>query len=244
MVFFIITDRNGFSVPPQLWIYAIIAGVLYCISSFLTYIALSCGSFAISMLILSYGLIFNIVYGLFFLKEEADIFTYLGLMLIMISLFLTRGKKEQNKENKKISFKWLISILISFFGSGMFGVISRMQQIRFDNSCTNEFMIIVLCFSAIVLFATGMMTDGKNTGYVIKHGSIYTILAGISNGLTNYMVLVVNEMVPISLASPIRSGVKIIITFLISKLIFREQFLKRQIAGVLLGTLALVLLNL
>lgn len=242
MVFFMVTDQNGFYAPKELWVYAVVAGVLYCIASFLTYVALRCGSFAISILILSYGLVFKIIYGLVFLKEEANIFTYLGLVVIMVSLFLTRAEKTEKSE-KKMSLKWLVSIIISFFGSGMFGVISRMQQIRFDNSCTNEFMIISLGISFLFLSIAGIVMDRENIKMILKYGSLYACLAGFSNGLTNYTTLIVNELLPISLSAPIRAGVKIVITFLISKLFFQEEFLKRQIWGVALGAFALILLN-
>lgn len=243
MFFFLIMDQNGFTVPKELWCYAMIAGLLYCTASFLTYVALECGSFAISLLILSYGLIFKIIYGLFFLKEEANIFTYLGLFAIMVSLFLTRAKKS-SEDQKKVSFKWLVCITVSFFGSGMFGVISRMQQIRFDNSCTNEFMVLSLGFSTIVLLVAGCIIDQKQIGTILKKGGLYAVLAGISNGLTNYTTLIVNTLLPISLSSPISAGAKIVVTYIISKLLFHEQFLKRQVAGVILGAIALILLNL
>lgn len=51
-------------------------------------------------------------------------------------------------------------------------------------------------------------------------------------------------LIPISIAAPMRSGAKIIISFLVSVLIFRERFEKRQLAGLILGALALVFFNL
>lgn len=69
MLFFLLTDRGGFQVPRELWIYAIAAGVLYCSASFLTYVALQIGSYAMSMLILSYSIVLSIGYGIIFLKE-------------------------------------------------------------------------------------------------------------------------------------------------------------------------------
>jgi len=245
MLVFVCSDRNGFHAPSALWAYALIAGTLYCSASFLTYVALGCGSFAMSMLILSYSLVFSIGYGLFFLNEAATIFTYLGLALIMISLYLTKsGKKDAAEEKKKISLKWVICISLSVIGSGTFGVLCRVQQIVFDNSCTNEFMIIALGFSTSVLLLIGLIKDGKDLGYVLKYGAIWTALAGCANGINNSLSMLINTMMPISIASPVKASVKILISFLVSVFLFREKFEKRQVVGVVLGTVALVLLNL
>ena len=120
----------------------------------------------------------------------------------------------------------------------------RMQQIRFENAYTNEYMVITLGLSAVVLLAVGMIRDGRDVWYILRHGGIYAALSGLSNGATNMMGLMINTMMPISLSSPIRAGVKVIFSFLLSKLVFRESFLVRQVVGVGVGALALVLLNL
>ncbi len=242
MVFFLMTDQGGLCFHVGIIPYGIISGILFCMASFLTYIALGCGSFTISMLLLSYSGVFSIVYGLAVLGETASVFTYLGLAAVMLSLFLTRGAGE--KEGKKVSLRWLICISLSVFGSGMFGVLMRMQQIEFDNAYTNEYMVITLGLSAAVLLTVGLIRDGRDTWYILRHGGFYAALSGLSNGVTNMMGLMINTMMPISLSSPIRAGVKVIFSFILSKLIFKEEFLIRQVVGVGVGALALVLLNL
>lgn len=242
MFFFVLTDQGGFYFPIGIFPYGLIAGVMFCMASFLTYVALGCGPFTVSMLILSYSGVFSIAYGLIFLHETASVFTYIGLALIMISLFLTRGEHKEG-EDKKVSAKWLICITLSVVGSGMFGVLMRMQQIAFEDICTNEFMIISLGFSALVLLVIGIIKDGRDLPYILRHGGLYAAASGISNGATNMMGLAINMMMAISISSPIRAGVKIIFSFLLSKVIFKETFLIRQLVGVALGGAALVLLN-
>ena len=50
-------------------------------------------------------------------------------------------------------------------------------------------------------------------------------------------------MLPLTLVSPIRAGSKILLSFLVSLLLFRERFSPRQLVGVGVGTAALVLLQ-
>ena len=242
MLFFLFSDQGGFSVPAELWWYAVAAGILYCSASFLTYVALQIGPYAVTMLILSYSVLLSIGYGLFFLDEKATVFTVIGLVLVLISLYLVRAEKRPNQKGNA-SLGWLVCVCISAIGCGMFGVLQRMQQIRFENSCTNEFMVIALAVSTVLLLIVGLVRDRGEFGYVLRHGIIWTAGAGVSNGLTNAMIVYLHTLMPISLSSPIRVVAKIILSCLLSVVIFRETFLKRQIIGVCLGGIALVLLN-
>jgi drug/metabolite transporter (DMT)-like permease len=167
----------------------------------------------------------------------------------MISVFLVRGKKEkasakENAPRVKLSPKWVICVALSVIGSGMFGVMQKLQQVKFLKTCDNEFMIVTLFFSAITLFFIGIITNGKNLLYILRHGGIYAGIAGLSNGATNLLNLVVNAMIPISIAAPTRSGIKIVISFLISLILFKEKLSRRQTFGVIIGATALILLNL
>ena len=214
MLFFCFKNTGGFQFPSGLWGYGILAGIMYCSASFLTYLALQYGSFALSMLILSYSLVFSVGYGLIFLQEPATVYTYLGLGLVMISLYLTRGEKKES--DKSFSVKWLICIVLSAAGSGMFSVCMRMQQIRYNDACSDEFMIIALGFSAIVLLMVGFIKDRRGFKVIIKYGSFYAIGAGVSNGIANMLGLVVTMLIPISLSAPVSAGVKMVLSFIVS----------------------------
>ena len=249
MLFFLITDHNGLVFRAEMIPYGIASGAFYCMASFLTYIAFGCGSFILTKLFLSYSLLFSVGYGLIILKEPATLFTYIGLILMMISVFLVRQKAEKATAKKdeprvKLSLKWVICVALSVIGSGMFSVMQKLQQVKFLKTCDNEFMIVTLLFSAITLFFIGIVTNRKNLLYILRHGGIYASVAGLSNGATNLLNLVVNAMIPISIAAPTRSGLKIVIGFLISLIIFKEKLSRRQTLGVIIGAIALILLNL
>ena len=238
-VYFLVSDKGGFVVIPELLPYAIVSGLLYCFASILTYFALSIGSFAMSMLVLSYSIVFSIGYGVFFLNEPVTVCSVVGFLLLAVSLFLTR----RESVGGGISFKWLIYITLSVIGSGMYSVVTRMQQIRFGGAYDNECLAIGLGLSAIILLVAGIFTDGKYMGEIMKYGIPYAMGAGIVNGFRNMLSLVVCLYLPISLSSAMGSGLKIIVSFVVSYVLFKETFLKRQIVGVVVGAAALVLLN-
>lgn len=242
MMFFVLTSLGKLNFSSDVLIYGLIAGVFYCSASFLTYVSYSIGSFALTSLILSYSILVSIAYGIFALKEDVGIFMAIGLALLMISFFLSR--KKSSAGDKRFSTKWLICILASALLAGLFGVVKRIQQIEFDKAYDNEFMIIALAFSTIIMVTAGIVTGGLKTFH--PSGILYAMGAGFSNGATNLIGLLATGFfaIPISLYSPLSAGVKIILSFIISGVVYKEKFLKRQIVGVILGTAALVLLNL
>ena len=247
MLFFLfsdlITDRTGLMISTHILPYALAAGAAYCAASVCTFFALRYGSYALTMLILSYSLVFTTAYGLIFLKEQATVFTYVGFVLIAVSLFFVRSENTEEKQPKKNIFLWLIFVLISVACAGAFGVLQRMQQVNFKDAFTREFMVIALGFATVISFAIGFFSDGKNCLQIFKKGSLYAGAAGIANGLTNMLNMVVYTMLPISIVAPTSAGIKIVVSFLLSCFLFKEKFLKRQIFGVVLGGIAVVLLN-
>lgn len=240
MLFFVITKAGAFAFLWELCIYAIPSAVCYSVALIFTYFALSCGSFAISMMIISYSVALPIFYGIVCLKETAGAFTYAAFAIMAISLYLSRG--DTKNDNRGFSFKWLVYILTAAITSGLFAVIKKMQQIRFLENCDNEFMIVSLGISVAILFIMGIAWENDNKKVTPRTVAI-ALGAGFSNGITNMLTLIINTMVPLSVSSPISTGMRIILSFIISSLFLHEKFLKRQIFSVVLGAVALMLLN-
>ena len=133
--------------------------------------------------------------------------------------------------------------IFAILTAGLYGILQRQQQVEFNSSLNNEFMIVVLAVSAITLFIIGVIKDGKDLKDIFKHGFFYAAGGGLSNGLTNFLTLYVYTLVPISFAAPMKTGIQILLSFVIARLIFKEKYSKRQYLGVALGTIALVLFN-
>jgi len=242
MFFFLITDEGGFAVPLNMIPLAIANSLFYASGFYLSYMSYRCGPYGLTRLISSFSLIFTIFYGMFFLNEKTNVLTYLGIIMIFASLALINYGKKEGNEEKRISKKWLISILISTTANGFIGILTRYQQIKFDNSCTNEFLALSLGGSFLLLTIIGILTERKNLRYIARHGSLYGMSAGIINGAKNLALVIAYLYVPLSIASPMHTGIGISLTFLTSLLFYREKYTKLQLIGVLLGAAAVIML--
>ena len=164
MVFFIVTElfeSDPFYFPWQIWIYGGISIIMFISGFYFTYVAYKIGPFGLTRMISTFSLIFPIVYGFAFLKEDTGAFKFIGIALMTVAAVLINLKSDKSKEKQKITLKWVIYITISTVSNGMIAVLSKMQQIRFENKTSNEFMMISLFGAFLGLSVWGILTEKK-----------------------------------------------------------------------------------
>lgn len=243
MLFFVVTDKNGLCFPKEIFIYGFISCLMFASGFYSMYLALQLGSYAMSRLISSFSGIFAIGYGLLILKEPAGIITYIALILVFISVFLTNYSKGNADGGKTFSVKWLICVLVSLVSNGFIAIISRMQQIRFENAYDNEFMMLSFGGAFAALMLIGFFLEKDKFRSIIRSGTLYGLGAGLANGAANFLNLLTYLFIPISIVTPIRTGMGIVASFLISMVLYKEKFSKQQMVGAVIGVAAIVLLT-
>lgn len=242
-LFFLITDKGGFYAPAQMIPLALINSLLFAIGFYFTYVAFRIGPYGLTRLITSFSLLFTVFYGILFLDEPTSALTYIGLVLIAGAMVLINyRKKAQEKEEGAISVQWLIFVCTSVVANGFIGILTRYQQIRFDNACSNEFQFISIGTSFLLLAIIGLMADRDKLGKVLKVGSLYGIVAGLFNGAKNFITLAVYLYVPISTAGPIKTGLGMVGAYVVAVLLYKERYTLWQKIGVLSGACAVILL--
>jgi multidrug transporter EmrE-like cation transporter len=152
---------------------------------------------------------------------------------------------ESKGEKKKITFKWGLYIIPAFFGNGFCSIFQNMHVRKFEGAHSNEFMVAALMVSAIVLFIISLFTEKKDLPSNLKKGAFWYSLCGLSNGGVNLLVIVLTQrqMAP-SVMFPVISAGGIVISFIISLVLYKEKFSIMQYIGLILGIASIVLLNL
>lgn len=243
LVYFVLSERGGFYFPTNLWLHGIIGGAMYATGFYSVFVAFGCGSFALTSLILSFTSIFSVGFGIFYLKEQAGPITYLAIIICFVSLFLMNYKKGDESEENAVTKKWILCMFFAVFSNGMLGVLSRLQQIRFENQCTNEYYIISLSISFMVLLIAGIVKERHNLSDISRTGIFTGAIAGMLNGAKNFLNTQSYLYIPIMIATPLGSGMKIVLTFMISFFIYKERFSKQQLVGAGLSAVAIILLG-
>lgn len=242
MIYFFVTDKGGLVFAKGILGYGIVNSFMYATGFYAAYAAFKLGSFGLTRLFTSFGVIISTFYGILFLKEPTTVLTYISFSMILISLALMNYSKPDDA-GQKITVKWVIYVLLIVISNAAIAIIGRIQHGIFGDTYKNEFLIISLAGAAISLFVLGMVFERGSFKTTLTHGFIYGASAGVFNGINNLLILVTYNYLPISFTSPLKSGLGIVISFVVSMLVYKEKFTKRQYVSVIIGILAVVLMN-
>jgi len=242
LIFFAVTTKN-ISITTKIIPYSLAFAICYGAATLTNILAVKIGSLAITSLVISYSLVIPTVYGLLFLNEKAGPLQYIGILSLLISLFLVRDKAEEDSDKKKVTLLWIVYLVIGFFTNGFCSIIQNEQRRKFDGTENGNFMILSLAICVVMLLIFALIIERKEVLVSLKNGLIIGGANGICNGATNLLVMLSVAIVPASVFFPVLSAGQIVFTYIISVLIFKEKFIKRQNIGIIFGILALVLLN-
>ena len=67
--------------------------------------------------------------------------------------------------------------------------------------------------------------------------------SGLENGVNNVCILLSYNYFTLSFLSPFKTGVGMVITFLLATLLYKEKYTNRQKLAVLIGVLSIILMN-
>lgn len=238
LLFFVATSKTlNFDV--SFLPYSIGFAVSYAVFTVFMVLAVANGSLSLTSLFISYSLMIPTFYGLAFLKDSISFGFIPGLTLLVVSLFLV------NKCEKKarFSFKWIIFVILAFIGNGMCTVVQKMQQVASDGNYKNEFMIVALAIVAVVMFTLSMIRERKKIETYVRAGWHWALICGSLNGMVNLFVMLLSEKMALSLMFPLISAGGLIVTYVVSRFVYKEKLTKVQFAGFVLGLASVIFLN-
>lgn len=237
---FFAVSATWHTVSPALIGYSAAFALSFLVASGFTVLAIQCGSLAKTVLILSYSLLIPTIVGILFWSEPLTITGILGFMLLLASLFLTNYKKSDAAAS--FSWKWVLFVSLAFFGNGMCSVIQRMGQKHDSNG--SMLMVMALAMVTVVFFLLGLIKEkGPVADVTVKKGWHLAVICGLLNGLTNYLVMLLNGLLPASVLFPVIAAGGLVITFIVSVSVYKETFTRKQIIGFVAGIGAILLLN-
>lgn len=160
-----------------------------------------------------------------------------------VSIFLMNYQK-QDDSTQKITLKWVIAIILVVVANASLVIISRIQFEVFGDTYKNEFMVIALAGATVFLLLLGVIFERKRFRSTIKYGILYGAGAGIFNAANNLLALITYNYLPISFTSPVRAGLGMVLSFLMSVILYKEKFNARQVVSAVIGIGAVVLMSL
>jgi len=231
---------NGMTLSAKITPFSLMFSAAQGITVLFQLLALKYGSMGRTALVQSFSLLIPAVYGICFLGDSVGMTLILGLILLAFSLYLVNYQAEKTK----LSGKWLLFVLISFFGNGMCSIIQKEEQLRLGNADTSVFMALALAITTVIFSVLSFVGEKGEAVTAIKSGWYFMAAVGLLNGIVNWMVIFLNRSVQASVLFPVLSAGSLIVSFLLSCVVFREKYTKKQLFGFVIGVAAVILLNL
>ena len=241
-LFFFIECKCVIFTNNQIIPYAVLFAILYALASITTMLAIkTTAPSSLTSLIISYSLIIPTLYGLIALSEPITVYLVIGIILLLISLAFINV--ESKKEDKKITFKWLIFALVAFLTNGFCTAVSKQVVLDLGGDIISEFLAVSLLIVVSITTIVALIVENKQFPKNFKNSLLYACGSGVGNGVANRFTMLLAVTIPASIMFPIISAGGIILTTCISLFFLKEKLSIWQIIGFILGIGALVFLN-
>lgn len=232
-------------------IYALIFAVSSIVFQFCYSLALKYGSFAITSTLMSFSIVIQVLTGLLLYSEKLNIFNYVSFFPLAASMVLMGAKqsKESNEENKNRT-RWIIFTILAFVGNAATTIV----QIVFSHEppivrdCQGEFVAwsYILSFGLMLpILIVSLFFNKEQPLYKIDFkNSLAVIIAGGTLAAFNFLTtLVLSGGFPASIFFPVRSGITIIVLFIVDILFYKVKIKPLQWIGALFAIIAIIFLS-
>ena len=235
---------NGTNLPTTTTlIFALVYSVFSALFQLLYTASLKCGPVSLTVMISNFSIGITTLFGILYYKETLTTVNILGFVAITTSLLLSADLKSSTKE--KISGKWLAMTIVTMILNGVACIVSALHSNMIPEG-NNAFMALSYSFGGIFLLIYFLFR--RKTEPETIHKNPKTILSMISVGavLCVYLPLYLTgvRLFDISIFYPVINAGSSTMISVIGILLFKDKLKPVQIAGLILGTLSIVLLTL
>ncbi len=224
--------------------YSILYGIGYSAFTVGMLGAIKTGLTSLTALIKQMSLVGVSFWGFIFWGTKVTASSLIGIFLIIISLFFCLIKNEK-KDEQPNTLKWLYYALLIAVGNAGCSITQRYQQMAFNYQHKGMFMFFGVFFAMLFCLGLALREDKRCWESAVKTAWCFPALTGMSSVLSNVFILLMIkfQMSPVVIYPTIAVG-GLMFTIIVSLIFFREKLRPLQWCGIVIGSVALVLLNL
>jgi drug/metabolite transporter (DMT)-like permease len=186
------------------------------------------------------SLVIPVIAGLWLYEESISWMKIAGIVLALISVYLTSVKSKEGLKFKKSS---LLFPLILFLGSGIIDTTIKYAEITHVSS-GDESLFSAICF--VMAFAIGVVVliyEATQKRFI----NLRSITAGIVLGIPNYysiyfIIKTLKNGMESSVVYPINHVGTVLFTSLLGILLFKEKLIPKNYIGIAVAIAAIVMI--
>lgn len=211
-------------------------GVVTMLSNYFKLTALSRGPMHITVLITTSSMIIPAMSGALFFNEAFSVGKGLAILALIFFIYVSL-KKERGKQ---ADGSWVLCCVLAFVFQGGIGVLQKVHQSSAHRDELLAFLTVSFLFSCV--FSGALAKPGGRGFTFTRREYLFAALCGLCTFCMNLINLRLSGVMPSQLFFPLVNGGSIILTSIMSVVIFREHITKRQTVGLAGGLLSLILI--
>ena len=211
----------------------VLFGVVTALAGLYKLLALTHGPMHLTLLFITSSMIIPALSGVFF-GETFSLYKLLVVFVLLYFLYLSF----QKNANTKIGGKWFFFALLSFLFQGAIGILQKVHQSSAYKAESSGFLFAAFICAAVFSL---IKTKGRLDPAAINKKVLFIgFLCGGCTFAMNFINLKLSGMLPSQLFFPLINGSAIVLSSLVSVLLFKEKLTRRQTIGLVGGIASLI----
>lgn len=210
----------------------ILFGLVTSLAGVYTLLALTKGPMHLTLLFTTSSMILPAMSGIFW-GEQLSIAKLVGICVLLVFLYLSFEKNT----SVKIGGAWFCYCLLAFLFQGAIGILQKIHQEHAYKEESAAFLFVAFVVGEIFCL---MRNKGKIDKVILDKKALgIGLLCGGCTFAMNHINLKLSGILPSQLFFPLINGIPIVLSSLVSILVFHEKLTKRQTVGLIGGILSL-----
>lgn len=218
---------GGISFPNKMsFIFAAATGAAYAFAAFFYLVALSCGPYTISLILLNMSSFMPILYSWAFLGESMSATQIAGLTIVIISCILLTIARNRGAQASKVNTRWVIFAVFMFISNSLFSFSIRAHTKLVPEASSNSFFVATYIIAALFCLIFFLATGGLKKK--IKPNPLIAPALGVAVSLSGTLVPMAElpKYLSAALQYPIEKGSSILLGVLVGVVFFKERINK------------------
>lgn len=232
---------NVESVKTAAWLpYSLILGALFIFMFNMMALTSQRNGLSVAAVASKMSLVIPVIAGIWMYNESLSILKVIGILLALVSVYLTSVK---NKNNLRVNKKLLILPLILFLGSGIIDTtIKYAENTHVPDG--EEPIFSAICFAMAFLVGIVLLIREATQKRFLN---LRSVLAGLILGVPNYfsiyfLIKTLKAGLESSVVYPINHVGTVLLTSLLGILLFKEKLIPKNYIGILVAIIAIVMI--
>lgn len=205
--------------------------------------ALRSGPMSLTVLFGNFSAVIPILFGFLFWHEPVSLLKASGILLMFVSIYFIVNPDV----NVKVSKTWVLFAGLYALTTGLMALFQLFQSKRMGGEEAAMFLFWGFTFATlwmiVYLVFCNKKPETKMTIRLLSRENLNGLIVGIFGGISHICTMKVLTVLDSTVFYPVKDGLCLVCNTLLGYFLFKERIHKKQFAGLVLGSIAIMILT-